>query len=66
MDKPTGKLTKIELEMALDQMEETLPYLIKRQSQNAKLLKAKFDTLIETGFTEQQAIEIIKSRPLIE
>ncbi len=66
MDQPNGKFSKIEMEMALDQVIETLPILMKKSSHDAKLLKKKYDDLVAEGFTEHQALEIIKTRPLAE
>lgn len=67
MDQKTnGKLTNIEMEMALDEMKRNLPYMIQNAAVSAKFLKAKYDSLIGEGFTEQQALEIIKVRPLYE
>ncbi|MEC1373405.1 hypothetical protein P9D39_03645 [Heyndrickxia oleronia] len=61
-----GKLTNIEMEMAIDELKRNLPYFIQSTAVTAKVLKAKYDSLVSEGFTEQQAIEIIKVRPLYE
>nr|WP_259547921.1 hypothetical protein [Heyndrickxia oleronia] len=61
-----GKLTNIEMEMAIDELKRNLPYSIQSTAVTAKVLKAKYDSLVSEGFTEQQAIEIIKVRPLYE
>lgn len=66
MDKANGKLTKIEMEMAIDEMRRNLPFLIQNAALQAEFLKAKYDSLVTQGFTEQQALEIIKTRPLYE
>lgn len=66
MGKTNGKLTNIEMEMAIDEMKRNLPYLIKNAAVQAQFLKAKYDNLVSQGFTEQQALEIIKTRPLYE
>ncbi|ACQ68954.1 MULTISPECIES: hypothetical protein [unclassified Exiguobacterium] len=60
------KFTPIEWEIMADQQIETTLAIIKIQVANAKLMKAKFEALKAEGFTEQQALEIIKSRPLME
>lgn len=66
MDQVNGKMTGIEMEMAVDEMKRNLPYLIQSTAMNAKFLKAKYDSLVEAGFTEKQAFDIIKTRPLYE
>lgn len=58
MDNINGKMTKIEWQMALDDMENMLPEIIKYNEVQAKVSKAKFDSLIEAGFTEMQALKI--------
>lgn len=65
-DKPTGKVTRIEMEVALDYLIESLPVLIRRASIDAQMLKVKYDALVAEGFSKQQALEIVKSRPLYE
>lgn len=55
-----------ELETAMREMAENLPFLIQSSSIAAKMLKAKYDNLIAEGFNEQQAMEIVKNRPLYE
>jgi len=65
-DKMNGKITNIEMEMALDETKEKLPYLIQNTVLTAKLLKAKYDNLVDAGFTPEQAMDIVKARPLYE
>jgi hypothetical protein len=65
-DKPTGKVTRVEMEMALDQILEGLPMFVRKTAADAKYLKAKYDGLVAAGFTEAQALEIVKARPLYE
>lgn len=60
------RFTPIEWEMMVDQQIETTLAIIKIQAANAKLMKAKFEALKAEGFTEQQALEIVKTRPLME
>lgn len=64
--KTNGKLTTIEMEMAIDELKRNLPFFIQSAAVTAKVLKAKYDSLVSEGFTEQQALEIIKVRPLYE
>ncbi len=65
-DKTNGKLTAIEMEMALDELKGNLPYMIQNVTIAAKVFKAKYDSLVMEGFTEEQALEIVKTRPLYE
>lgn len=55
-----------EMAMAIKEMTRNLPYFIQNASIQAKVLKAKYDNLVSQGFTEHQALEIIKTRPLYE
>jgi hypothetical protein len=65
-DQPNGKVTRAEMELALDQVKEMLPVLIRRAGSDAQLLMAKYRALVAAGFTEAQALEIVKTRPLYE
>ncbi|MBY0122175.1 hypothetical protein [Bacillus sp. S/N-304-OC-R1] len=62
MDKPNGKLTNIELQMMIDDMKRTLPFMIEFWKNDAKSMYARRKSLIEVGFTEKEALEIIKAR----
>ncbi|TQR29410.1 hypothetical protein [Brevibacillus brevis] len=64
MDKPNGKLTPIELQMMLDDFIKNMPFQIKYFTESAKLYKARFDSLVAAGFTEAQALQILKARGL--
>lgn len=55
-----------EVEMAIQEMANSLPLFVESAKISAKVLKTKFDNLISEGFNEQQAMEIIKTRPLYE
>lgn len=63
-DKPNGKMTRIELEMLLDDIIAEMPTQIKINHEFAKMLKAKYDSLVEAGFSKEEALEVIKARGL--
>ncbi|MEF2965651.1 hypothetical protein V3851_07400 [Paenibacillus sp. M1] len=63
-DKVPGKLSPIEYEMIIDQMISDFPYMVRMFAEQAKLLKARFDSLAAAGFDAKQALEIIKARGL--
>lgn len=65
-EKTNGNLTNIELEMAIDELKRRLPYLIQQTEVSSKVLKGRYDNLVGEGFTKEQALEIIKIRPLYE
>ncbi|UED78103.1 hypothetical protein [Brevibacillus sp. DP1.3A] len=64
MDQPSGKLSPIELQMILDDFINRAPFQIKYFVESAKVYKARFDSLVAAGFTEVQALEIVKTRGL--
>ncbi|MFF0831003.1 hypothetical protein ACFYU8_29610 [Brevibacillus sp. NPDC003359] len=64
LDKTNGKLTAIEWQMLIDNIIEEMPYQIKIHVEVSKLYKARFDALVSSGFTENQALEILKARGL--
>ena len=47
---------------SIQHMKDNLEVMVSSQAALAILYKAKYDALIKIGFTEQQAIEIVKSR----
>ncbi|WP_433958559.1 hypothetical protein [Cytobacillus horneckiae] len=61
-DKPNGKLTPIEMEMALEEMKKNLPFLIENWKIDAKSMYGRYQALQDAGFNEKQAFEIVKAR----
>lgn len=55
-----------EMEMAIQELKSSMPFMIESTMVSAKVLKAKYDNLITEGFNEQQAMDIVKARPLYE
>ncbi|MGG4449628.1 hypothetical protein [Brevibacillus porteri] len=62
MDTPNGKLTPIEWQMLIDGLVAQMPFQIQVYAHSSKLFKARFDALVAAGFTEPQALEIVKAR----
>ncbi|EEK50736.1 hypothetical protein FO497_29215 [Bacillus cereus ATCC 10876] len=62
MSEPNKQYTNIELEMILDNFVKALPMQMRMQREMSKLYKARYDALVSEGFTEQQALEIVKLR----
>ncbi|WP_078818535.1 hypothetical protein [Sporosarcina newyorkensis] len=58
--------TRNKYEKSIEHMNEMLPYVIQEWDVKAKFLKKKHDRLIAEGFTEEQALEIVKTRPIFE
>lgn len=58
--------TRNKYEKSIAHMNEILPHLVQEWDVKATFLKAKYDRLIKEGFTEEQAMEIIKTRPIYE
>ncbi len=50
-----------EMKEAIKQLRSAMPDLIEHMKLMAELTKAKYDTLIEQGFTPEQAIELSKN-----
>lgn len=55
-----------EMEKAIQELKSSMPFMIESTMVSAKVLKAKYDNLIAEGFNEQQAMDIVKARPLYE
>ncbi|MHA6258347.1 hypothetical protein ACXYMX_00410 [Sporosarcina sp. CAU 1771] len=65
-----GKLRKLdtrsEYQKGIDEYKEVLPYAFALFVPQAKGMKAKYDSLVAEGFTTEQALEIVKVRPIFE
>ncbi|TBL21788.1 hypothetical protein EYB35_00035 [Bacillus paranthracis] len=62
MNEQNGKLSNIKFEMILDDFKGQLHLQIQYHGELAKLYKARFDALVKEGFTQEQALEIVKDR----
>jgi len=47
---------------ALEKVRENLNAIIQSQASISLILRARFDALVKVGFTEEQALEIVKAR----
>lgn len=54
--------TRNKYEKSIEHMKEMLPYVIEEWGIKAKFLKRKHELLIAQVFTEEQALEIVKTR----
>lgn len=59
-------LKLLEIQMETDNLKNLIPLVIERTEMLAKVRKAKYDALLQEGFSEQQAVEIISKVPLFE
>lgn len=55
VDSPLGLLRK-----GVEDLRKALPYQVELQEMLASVTKAKFDSLIQEGFSEQQALFLCK------
>lgn len=65
-DKQNGKVTRIEAELMVDQIREILPAQLQLAPLHAQQIRAKYNALVKEGFTKEEALEIVKSRPIFE
>lgn len=53
-----NKIKAMEIKKSLEDLVDSMPYMIEFEHQRAIMVKARFDSLIEAGFKEDQAIKI--------
>lgn len=56
------KLNPAAMDLAADEYDVRLPYLKRMLETEAVLINARFEALKKEGFTEEQALEIVKAR----
>lgn len=67
MDKPKNSaMMSLEFQVMMDNLRNFTPLFIEHYKTTAKLRKSKYDSLVEAGFTEKQAIEIVAKTPITE
>ena len=49
------------LKRILEEMKDNMPYMVEVEDHLANLIKIRFDSLIKSGFTEEQALVICQS-----
>lgn len=64
MNTPSKKLSSLELAQLLQDAEKNWPTMLELYAQVAKETKAKYDALIEAGFTVAQAMELLKAKAI--
>ncbi len=57
---------EISYEKVLSQLRDYMDFHIKSQAAWALMYRAKYEALVKVGFSEEQALEIIKARGLME
>lgn len=55
-------LSFLEMRVAIDEMKENLPYVIELWQVDAESMHARYEALKASGFTNKEALEIIKAR----
>lgn len=59
-------VSKSDMRKAIEFMGSVMPEQLEFLAIQNKYLKAKYDSLVKEGFTEAQAMEIVKARPIFE
>jgi hypothetical protein len=52
-------MQRLELEMGVHNLESNMDLIIKSAKLHAEIRRAKFDSLVQKGFSEQQALQIV-------
>lgn len=66
-NQPMNQATqRLQFEMELDYLRNAQPFILQRTEVTAEIHWKRFDELKRVGFTEEQALEIVCKRPLIE
>jgi len=58
--------TRTDTEKAFEQVLQEIPVIIKMIPIQANAMKVKYDALVAEGFTPEQALEIVKTRPIFD
>lgn len=61
MNKP---LSGIQLAQTIEQLKQQMPLIISSQAMKAEMYFTYYKQLVKEGFSEEQALEIIKARGL--
>ena len=60
-----GKDKSPTIEESLKMMRENLQTIVESQASVAIITKARYDALVEVGFTKVEALEIVKARGVL-
>ncbi|ECD6517259.1 hypothetical protein E2329_22540 [Salmonella enterica subsp. enterica] len=60
------RYTKVELEMMIDDIKHSLEYQMQLIPLQAKIHKERYDSLLKEGFTKEEAMDIVKARPMMD
>lgn len=62
----SNAMVSLEAQIRLDTLKNLFPVILDEIKMNAKLRKAKYDALVDEGFSSEQAIEIISKSKILE
>ena len=66
MNEKNDAFENLQIQMEIDRFRQSLPFLIENLTLTAKVQKARYDSLLQEGFTEVQALKIVIHKPLNE